>query len=74
MHGIGGILYQEIQGTTKYISFASRALNKAELSYSATKRELLAIVFCLKKFRNWVWGTHFTLLMDHRALFTHKSM
>lgn len=61
--GIGGVLYQN------YISFASRSLNTAEKGYGATKRELLAIVFCLNKFRNWIWGQHLTLYTDHKALF-----
>lgn len=50
--GIGGVLYQIINNKTLYISFAARAIIASEAGYSATKRELLAIVFCLSKFRN----------------------
>ena len=67
-HGIGAVLYQEIDGKTRFISFISRALSGGESNYSATKRELLGIVFALKKFRYYVFGTHFKLFTDHMAL------
>ena len=72
-YGVGAVLYQETEesnGATKahYISFASTALNSGQKNYSATKKELLAIVFALKRFRYYVWGKHFTLYTDHRAL------
>jgi hypothetical protein len=73
--GVGAVLYQETGSTRRYISFASQALNSAQRNYPATRRELLAIVFALRKFRQWLWGTHFTLFTDHRALsflFTQK--
>jgi transposase InsO family protein len=76
-YGLGAILYQTINDTTRYISFQSRCLNSAERNYSATRRELLAIVFALKKFRPWIWGRPFTLLTDHRALtylFTQSNL
>jgi transposase InsO family protein len=75
-HGISAILYQEYDGRTYYIKFASRALQGAEAtSYGATKRELLAIVFALKEFRAYLWGRSFILRTDHKALtylFTQK--
>ena len=67
--GLGAILYQEEEeGKPKYIAFAARSLTKGERGYSATKRELAAIVFALKKFRYYLWGSHFTLYTDHKAL------
>jgi transposase InsO family protein len=76
-YGLGAVLYQTINNSTRYISFQSRCLNSAERNYSATRRELLAIVFALKKFRPWIWGRPFTLLTDHRALtylFTQSNL
>ena len=75
-HGISAVLYQEYDGRTHFIKFASRALQGAEAtSYGATKRELLAIVYALKEFRAYLWGRSFILRTDHRALtylFTQK--
>ncbi|KAJ8651915.1 hypothetical protein O0I10_012523 [Lichtheimia ornata] len=66
--GIGAVLYQVIDGETRHISFMARALSKSERNYSTTKRELLAVVYALEKFHTYLWGNHFTLYTDHRAL------
>ncbi|CEP08661.1 hypothetical protein, partial, partial [Parasitella parasitica] len=52
----------------KYIGFMARSLSSSERNYSTTKRELLAIIFALQKFRKFIWGTHFQIMCDHRAL------
>eukprot|EP00733_Pompholyxophrys_punicea_P000125 Pompholyxophrys_punicea_v1_NODE_19_length_5902_cov_21.503677.p1 type:complete len:734 gc:universal NODE_19_length_5902_cov_21.503677:2263-62(-) len=51
-----------------YIAFASRSLSNPERNYSATKRELLAIIFALLKFKQHLWGKEFVLFTDHKAL------
>ena len=84
--GIGAVLYQLPEGVPEpkdmqsvlananYISFMARTLQDRERKYSATKKELLAIVFALKKFHSYLWGRHFTLFTDHRALtFLHSQ-
>jgi hypothetical protein len=74
--GIGACLYQEVDGKRRYLDFASRSLSKSERNYSATKLELLGIVFALKSFRQLLYGQQFTLFTDHRALvylFSSKS-
>ncbi len=74
--GIGAVLYQKDGDKIKYISFASRALQKSERNYGATKRELLAIIFALKQFRFYLYGRQFELFTDHNALifiFTQKD-
>lgn len=67
-YAIGAVLYQETGGRRRYIAFASQSLNRAQRNYPATRRELLAIVFALRRFRMWLYGAHFTLFTDHRAL------
>ena len=54
--GLGAVLYQLDPETEKprYIQFQARALNKAERNYSATKRELLAVVFALARFHQYI--------------------
>lgn len=66
--GIGAVLYQVRDGKTKYISFVAKSLSKSERKYSATKRELLALVFALKRFHKYIYGSSFTLYTDHKAL------
>ena len=68
--GLGAMLYQQVLGTMecKWISFTARALQPSECRYSVMKKELLAIIFMLKKFHTYLWGHKFMLFMDHRAL------
>ncbi|SAL96875.1 hypothetical protein [Absidia glauca] len=66
--GIGAVLFQMINDKVQHIGFFARALSKSERNYNTTKRELLAIVFALNKFHKYVWGNHFTLFTDHKAL------
>ena len=75
-YGNGAVLYQEYDGKTHYIQFYAKALNKGQINYPATKRELLAIVQALKAFRYYLYGRHFDLYTDHKALtylFTSKD-
>jgi hypothetical protein len=80
--GIGAVLYQLPGGEAepeniRYISFVARSLQDRERRYSATQKELLGIVFALKKLHYYLWGNHFTLFTDHRALtymHTQKDM
>ena len=51
-----------------FIKFVSRSLNSSEQNYSASKRELLAIVYSLKKFSEYIYGKHFLILCDHKPL------
>ena len=68
LYAVGAVLYQETSQGLQYVSFASKSLSPAQINYSATKRELLAIVFALSKFRHWLYGARFTLFTDHSAL------
>ncbi|SAL96276.1 hypothetical protein, partial, partial [Absidia glauca] len=67
-YGIGAALYQIINDQERFIGYMARSLSPSERNYNTTKRELLAIVFALKKFHKYLWGNPFTLYTDHRAL------
>jgi hypothetical protein len=66
--GIGCVLLQEYEGRAHYIAFAARSLTAGQRNYSATRRELLAIVFALQRWRHYLLGRHFELRTDHKAL------
>ena len=43
-------------------------MNDAQLNYSITEKELLAVVFALDKFRSYLIGTKVIIYSDHAAL------
>ena len=61
---IGAILSQGPIGKDRPISYASRVLNDAEKNYSTIEKELLAIVYAVKRFRLYLYGKKFSLVTD----------
>ena len=68
MVGIGASLIQRINGSPKPIAYASRKLNSAEINYSTTDREMLAIAWALKNWREVIQGYPITVFTDHAPL------
>ena len=50
------------------ISFSRKKLSIVENNYTTTKREGLAMVYALQKFRHYLLGGHFKMYTDHFAL------
>jgi hypothetical protein len=65
---ISAVLLQERHNGRVIIDMRSRKLSPREQNHSAHKRELNAIIFGLKQFKNFIYGTHFTLECDNQAL------
>ena len=72
--GLGGVLSQIQQGTERVISYASRALTKAERNYSATERECLAIVWATEHNDYFLLGAPFIIYTDHNPLTYLRSI
>ena len=51
-YAVGAVLGQRVDKVPHAIYYASRTLNDAQLNYSTTEKELLAVVFALEKFRS----------------------
>jgi len=67
-HAIGGILSQGKIEKDLPIAYVSRVFNKAEQNYSTIEKECLAIVFCTKHFRPYLYGRKFTITTNHKPL------
>jgi RNase H-like domain found in reverse transcriptase len=50
------------------VGFASRKLKGEEPRYTTTEKEYLAVVFALRKFRQYLHGEKFEVITDHIAL------
>ncbi|KAM2340125.1 hypothetical protein ACFX1X_019632 [Malus domestica] len=75
-YALGAVLGQRKDKRPHAIYYASRTLNDAQLNYSTTEKELLAVVFALDKFRSYLLGTKVIIYIDHAALkylFTKKE-
>jgi hypothetical protein len=66
--GLGGILTQEFDRDERVICYVSKALSNAELEYSATEKECLAVIFAVEKLRCYLEFTKFTVVTDFYAL------
>lgn len=67
-YGIGATLEQESNGSWKPVGFFSKHLNKAQQCYSATQREMLAIVSAVQYFRPYLYGQTFDIYCDHEPI------
>ncbi|CAN6562575.1 unnamed protein product [Malus baccata var. baccata] len=67
-YALGAVLGQRKDKQPHVIYYASRTLNNAQLNYSTTEKELLAVVFALDKFRSYLLGTKVIIYTDHAAL------
>ena len=65
---VGVVLGQTKDRKHHAISYASKTLSGPQLNYATTKKELLAIVFVIDKFRSYLVGAKVIVYTDHVAL------
>lgn len=63
-YALGAVLSQD----QKPIAFISKTLNQPETNYSTTEKELLAIIWSVTYFHNYLYGNKFIIYTDHRPL------
>ena len=65
---VGAILGQRKEGKPYVIYYASKLLDEAQINYTTTEKELLAIVYAFDKFRAYLVGQNVIVYSDHAAL------
>ncbi|XP_024041924.1 uncharacterized protein LOC112099055 [Citrus clementina] len=65
---VGAVLGQRMDGKPFVIYYASKTLDSAQMNYSTTEKELLAMVFALNKFRSYLLGSKSVVFTDHAAV------
>ena len=67
-YGVGGVLSQIRDNKWHPVSYFSKHLSKTESNYSASEREMLAIVLSIERFKQYVYGRQVVILSDHQPL------
>ena len=65
---MGVVLGQRVDKTFRAIYYASKTFNESQENYSATEKEMLAMVFSCEKFRSYILGSHVILHTDHATI------
>ncbi|KAK2702145.1 hypothetical protein QYM36_019275, partial [Artemia franciscana] len=63
-HGLGAQLVVD----NKTVAFGSRSLSGAEKRYSQIEKEMLAVTYACKHFRQYIYGRTTTVTTDHKPL------
>jgi len=67
-YAIGAVLGQRKDKLMHPIYYASRMLSGAQLNYTVTEKEMLAVVFAFDKFRSYLIGSKVIVYTDHAAI------
>ena len=64
---MGAVLAQVQDGKQRDVCYTSKAFSKSQTNYSATKRELLAVVTFTRQFKVFLLERKIKVVTDHRA-------
>jgi transposase InsO family protein len=67
-YGVGGYLYQLIDGSKQLVALVSKALTIVQLKWSVIQKEAYAIYFCCTALDKQLRDRKFTILTDHKNL------
>ncbi|XP_070020041.1 uncharacterized protein [Nicotiana sylvestris] len=65
---VGAVLGQRVNNMFHPVYYASKTMNDAQVNYTVTEKEFLAIVFVMEKFRPYLMGAKVIVRTDHAAL------
>jgi hypothetical protein len=71
---VGAVIGQTFDNKFRPVMYGSRHFTASESRFSATERELLAIVWAAKRFNPYIYGRHATFVTDHQPLVTMRSL
>ena len=67
-YGIGGYLYQEVDGKKQLVALVSMSLTKTQLDWSTLQKEAFALYYCCTYLDALLRDLKFTILTDHKNL------
>lgn len=68
IRAVGGVIMQERDGVLVPVSYCARKLSTAEVNYTTTEQEMLAMVYCFMQWRCYLEGSAVFLHTDHEPL------
>ncbi|GJZ00452.1 reverse transcriptase domain-containing protein [Tanacetum coccineum] len=67
-YAIGTVLGQRVEKHFRPIHYASKTMTEAEMNYTTTEKEMLAVVYAFEKFRSYLIMNKSVVYTDHSAL------
>ena len=67
-YGVGGYLFQTVDGVDQPVAFVSKSLSKAQLRWSVIQKEAYGIFFSCTYLQTLLRDRQFTIKTDHRNL------
>ena len=67
-YAVRAVLGKRLDKKPTVICYASNTLVEAQINYMTMKKELLAMVYALEKFRTYISGSKIVTFTDHVAL------
>nr|GEZ94518.1 reverse transcriptase domain-containing protein [Tanacetum cinerariifolium] len=67
-YAVGAVLGQRVKKHLRPIHYASKTMNQAEVNYTTTEKEMLAVVYAFEKFHSYLIMNKSIVYTDHSAL------
>ncbi|KAF3320392.1 Retrovirus-related Pol polyprotein from [Carex littledalei] len=67
-YAVGAVLGQRADNKSHVIYYASKVLDEAQMNYTTTEKEFLAVIFAINKFQQYLVGSKVVVYTDHAAI------
>lgn len=67
-YGLGGFILQKVDGEWCPVVYVSRSVSPTEQRYAQVAKEALGLTWACERFRDFLLGKHFILVIDHEPL------